>query len=93
MKRENKKHLLHAIYGLIALILIIILAKFETQARCGCYPAEEYRAYPFIFTLYEDLTGEICSAVSGCVTSYWVAPIDLIIILVLLWMFYSCGKK
>ncbi len=85
--KQRNTLLISVILVLLILTIIVVVAKTSPHRCCAC-PPDRYMLYPISFTLLENHWAQSidchCPPEMGCVLSFWVVPIDLIGLVVVL---------
>jgi len=98
MRKRKDTLIISLILVLLLLTIIVIVAKISPYRCCAC-PPDRYKLYPISFTLLENHWAQYidchCPPEMGCVLSFWVIPIDLIGLIVVLTgiLLYKLKKK
>jgi hypothetical protein len=101
MKIQWKKRRVAFIFLILALLVttvIVIVAKISPYRCCACLP-DRPPLYPLSFTLLENHWAQFidcyCPPEIGCALSFWIIPVDLIGLIVVLTgiLLYTSKKK
>lgn len=92
MKAKKSRPWMLVAIGLLALVAIAVTAmKIPLNHCCDC-GWSYYKMYPLVLTIYENYvtstTACDCSLL-GCGMSFWIIPIDVIILLIILVAYYA----
>ena len=81
MKKQKGNLIIALILVLLASTIVVIASKISPPRCCAC-PPDRYKLYPLSLVLFEKLRAQYtscqCPPEMGCALSFWVIPIDLI---------------